>query len=62
MISKEAVGEFGVLIIVCLAVAGLVWLMLNVAGIPIPGWVVTAIWIALAAVFLIALIRLVTRT
>jgi hypothetical protein len=44
-----SIVQFAVLIIVAAAVVGIVWTILNQMGVAIPGFIVTILWILLAA-------------
>lgn len=52
---------WAIAIVVCLAIAGLVYVMIQVTGIPIPAWFWTVCFIVLVAVIIIAAIKFVSR-
>jgi protein-S-isoprenylcysteine O-methyltransferase Ste14 len=57
----NTIAQWAITIVVCLAIAGLVYVMIQVTGIPIPQWFWTVCFIVIVAVIIIAAIRFVSR-
>jgi hypothetical protein len=54
-------ARIAIYVIAALAIAGIVYVAANVAGIGIPGWVITIFWIILAAVACIFAVKLIMK-
>lgn len=57
MRTPTSVAEWAIWIVIAIAIIAVVYVMAQVAGIVIPGWIITLLWICLAAFVVVGVIR-----
>jgi hypothetical protein len=55
------IAGWAIWFVIVIAICAVVYVMAQVAGIVIPSWVITLLWICLAAVVVVAVIKFLAR-
>jgi hypothetical protein len=57
----NSISSWAIWIVIVVAIVAVIYVMLQVTGIAVPSWVLTLLWICLAAVIAVAVIKFLSR-